>query len=89
MKAACQDTVSSVECFFNTVAMMTIDVNVEDARVDAKELKDGENDVVDVAEAGRFALFGVMKATCPVYGNVTRARKKSLSSILGERRIVT
>jgi hypothetical protein len=36
----------------------------------AQELEDAEHDVVDVAEARRLALFGVMQPAGPVDGNI-------------------
>ena len=49
---------------------MAVDVDVEDAGVGAQELEDAEDDVVDVAEPGGFAFFGVVQAAGPVYGYV-------------------
>jgi hypothetical protein len=39
------DSVCRVEGFFNTVAMMDIDVDVENARVESEELENAEDDV--------------------------------------------
>ena len=33
METDCHDAISSVECFFYTIAMMDVDVNVEHARM--------------------------------------------------------
>ena len=35
-----------------------------------EQLEDGENDVVDVAEAGSLGLLGVVKTSGPVDGDV-------------------
>jgi hypothetical protein len=43
---------------------MYVDVDVQDARVVFQELENRQNDVVDVAEAARLALFCVVEATC-------------------------
>ena len=60
------DAVGGPEGLLDAVAVVDVDVDVEDARVVAEELQDGEYDVVDVAEAGCFGLFGVVQAAGPV-----------------------
>ena len=45
---------------------MNINVNIEDSLVVLKELKDGKDDVVDVAETFGLLFLGVMKAASPV-----------------------
>ena len=50
--------------------MVDVDVDVEDARMNFEQLQYGDVDVVDVAEAGRLELFGMMQSTRPVDGNV-------------------
>jgi len=50
--------------------MVDIDINIQNSLVVLEELEYGEHDVVDVAEAGRLALFGVMQAPRPVDGDV-------------------
>lgn len=60
------DAVGGPEGLLDAVAVVDVDVDVEDARVVAEELQDGEDDVVDVAEAGCFGLFGVVQAAGPV-----------------------
>jgi hypothetical protein len=42
-----------------------------------EELKDGEHDVVDVAETAGFALFGVVESSRPVECNVGLALGQS------------
>lgn len=73
MEGAGHDAVGGVEGFFDAVAVVAVDVNVEDAGVGAEELEDAEDDVVDVAEAGGFVLFGVVEAAGPVDGDVRGA----------------
>jgi hypothetical protein len=64
------DSVSAVESLFDSVSMMDVDVDVEHAVVVLEQFKDGEHDVVNVAEAAGFHLLGVVKAACPVDANV-------------------
>ena len=45
------DAVGGPEGLLDAVAMVDVDVDVEDARVVQEELQDGEDDVVNVAEA--------------------------------------
>jgi len=54
------------ESFFNSITVMNINVNIEDSLVVLEELKDGKDDVVDVAETFGLLFLGVMKATSPV-----------------------
>ena len=46
--------------------MVDVDVDVEDARVVEEELQDGEDDVVDVAEAAGLCFFRVVQAAGPI-----------------------
>ena len=64
------DAVGRVEGLLDAVAVVDVDVDVQDARVVPQELEDGEDDVVDVAEARRLALLGVVEAAGPVDGDV-------------------
>lgn len=54
------DAIGGPEGLFDAVAVVDVDVDVEDARVVDEELEDGEYDVVDVAESRGFVLFGVV-----------------------------
>ena len=56
---------------FDAIAVVNVNVNVKHARVVLEKLKDGHDNVVDVAEARRLELFGVVQTACPVDGNVT------------------
>ncbi|CAD6888718.1 unnamed protein product, partial [Tilletia caries] len=52
------------------VAVVDVDVYVEDAGVDAEELEDAEDDVIDVAETRGLALLGVMESAGPIDADV-------------------
>ena len=52
---------------------MAVDVDVEDAGDVAEHLEDAEYDVVDVAEAGRYALLVVIEPACAIYGDFREA----------------
>jgi hypothetical protein len=49
---------------------MAINVDVQNPWIGSEEFDDGEIDVVDVAEPGGFAFFGVVETTCPINGDV-------------------
>ena len=60
MEGDAHDAVGGPEGLFDAVAVMDVDVDVQNTRVVAKELKYCEDNVVDIAEARCFALFGVV-----------------------------
>ena len=64
------DAVGGVEGLLDAVAVVDVDVDVEDALVLLEELEDGEDAVVDVAEAGGLGLLGVMETAGPVDDDV-------------------
>ena len=64
------DAVGGPECFFYTVAVVDVDVDIEDAGVVAEELEDGEDDIVDVAEAGCLVFLCVVEPPGPVDRNI-------------------
>lgn len=66
MKGDCEDAVGGPEGLFDTVAVMDVDIDVENPRMVAEELEDGKNDVINVTEATCFCLFGVMKSSRPI-----------------------
>ena len=74
-------TICRVESLFHTVSMVAIDVDVQHARECAQKLENGKYDIVNVAETGCFAFFGVVQATSPVDGDVGRAGGDVLRSV--------
>ena len=70
MKRACHDAVRSVKRLLNSVSMVHIDVNVEDARMVPQELENSKDDIVNVAEPGCLSFLGMMQSSGPVDGNV-------------------
>ena len=64
------DAVGGVEGLLDAVAVVDVDVDVEDALVLLEELEDGQDAVVDVAKAGGLGLLGVMESTGPVDDDV-------------------
>ena len=61
--------------------MMTVDVDVENAWVDPEELEDAKDNVVNVAEARRFAFLCVVQSAGPVDCDVGCSAGKSLAGI--------
>ncbi len=70
MERASQDAIGGVESFFDAVAVVTVYIDVENSREGTEKFEDAEDYVVDVAETGCFAFFGVVEASGPVYGYV-------------------
>jgi len=64
------DAVGGVEGLLDAVAVVDVNVDVEDALVLLEELEDGKDAVVDVAEAGGLGLLGVMETAGPVDDDV-------------------
>ena len=64
------DAVGGVEGLLDAVAVVDVDVDVEHPLVVLEQLQDGQDDVVDVAEAGGLALLGVVEAAGPVDGDL-------------------
>lgn len=73
MQRTSQNSVGGEEGFLDAVAVVDVDVYVEDALVFLEKLQDGQHAVVDVAEPRGFLPFGVMETSAPVDGDVDRA----------------
>ena len=71
MKTKGHDTVCGIEGFLDAITVMTIYIYVQNSGVCAQEFEDGKDNVVYVAKASCFALFGVVEATCPVDSNIS------------------
>ena len=63
------DAIRRPKGLFDAVAVVHVDVDVQDARVVEQELQDRQDDVVDVAEPAGFGLLGVVQPAGPVDGN--------------------
>ena len=68
-----QDAISCQEGLLNTIAMMTIDVDIEYALVCLEELKNTKDAIIDVAKATRFKLLCVVKSSSPIHSDVRLA----------------
>lgn len=64
------DAIGRVERLLDAVAVVDVNVNVQDALVVLEQLEDGQDDVVGVAEPGRLGLLGVVEPAGPVDGYV-------------------
>lgn len=64
------DSVSQEECFFDTIAMMHIDIDINHARVVLEQFKRTEHNVVHIAESTCFLLLRVVKSTAPIDSNI-------------------
>ena len=65
-----QNAISCKEGLLNTIAMMTVYVDIEYALVCLEELKNTKDAVIDVAKATRFKLFCVVKSSSPIHSDV-------------------
>lgn len=66
------DPIRRVERLLDAVAVVNVDVDVKNALVVLEQLEDTEHNVVDVAEAGRLRLLGVVEAAAPVDADLRR-----------------
>mmetsp|Transcript_30866 Transcript_30866/g.106707 ORF Transcript_30866/g.106707 Transcript_30866/m.106707 type:complete len:392 (+) Transcript_30866:254-1429(+) len=62
--------VRAVKCLLDAVAVVDVDVDVEDARVVLQQLQNRQDDVVDVTKTRSLRLFRVVEASRPIDGNV-------------------
>lgn len=72
MEATRHNAVGGVECFFNSISVVTVDVDVEHAGICAEEFEYSEYDVVYVAKARCLPLLRVVEPAGPVDCNVRR-----------------
>lgn len=79
MEAARHDAVRRIERLLDTVAVVAINVNIQDAGEGAQELEDAQDNVVYVAEARSFAFLRVVQTASPIDGNVSGAACYALS----------
>lgn len=76
MEPARHHTVHGVKRLLDAIAMITIDIDIQDAQIRAQKLERAEGNVVGVAEPGgkisRF--FSVLQPSCPVDHDVGCSR---------------
>jgi len=80
MEAASHHTICGIERLFDTVTVVTVDIDVQNTGERAEKLQNTEYNIVDITKPRCFALFCVVKAACPVYGDVSCARANTLGS---------
>lgn len=74
METDSHDSVGVIECLFNSIPVVNVDVEVENAWVDFEELDDADDDVIDVAEAASLSFTCMVKTAHPVDSNVSFSR---------------
>ena len=72
MRAEGEHPVCGVEGLFHAVAMMNINIDIQDSLVHFQQFKYGQHDIVDIAEATGLGLLGVMKPARPVDDRLVR-----------------
>lgn len=83
MKTACQNTVGGIKGLFDSITMMAINVNIKHPGKYTKQFQNRKYDIIDVTKSGCLTLFGVVKATCPIDGNVGCSVIQFLSGTFG------
>ena len=73
METTGENPLARVKRFFDRVAVVAVDIDVEHAGERAEELEDAEDDIVDVAEPARAVLLRVVEPAGPVDRDVGRA----------------
>mmetsp|Transcript_42954 Transcript_42954/g.124216 ORF Transcript_42954/g.124216 Transcript_42954/m.124216 type:complete len:207 (+) Transcript_42954:804-1424(+) len=73
VKRARHHAIGGVECFFDTIAVVNINVNVKNAFVLFQKLQNGENAIVDVTESRSLSFLSVVQTSGPVDDNVHSA----------------
>ena len=70
MKANSEYSVCVVKGLFDSVAVMHIDIQVQNPRVGFEQLENAEDDVIDVAETTGLRFLAVVVPSRPVYGDI-------------------
>jgi hypothetical protein len=77
----CHDSIGVIKGLFDTVAVMNIDIEVKDSGVYFEQLKNAENDIIDVTEPTGLGLFAMMEATGPVDNNTSLLSENEIGCI--------
>ena len=64
--------VRRIERLFHTISVMHVNVNIQNTRIRAQQLKNGQDNVVGIAKATGFALLRMMQTTRPVDDDIRR-----------------
>lgn len=70
MEGNSEDAISCQEGLLNTIAMMTIDVDIEYTLVCLEKLKNTKDAIIDIAKAACLKLFCVVKSSSPIHSDV-------------------
>lgn len=70
-------TVRDVECFFDSISVVDVNINVQHTRVVLEQLQDTKHDVVHVAKPGSFGFLRVVQAARPIDRDVTETMVQS------------
>ncbi|KAJ8576738.1 hypothetical protein ON010_g2470 [Phytophthora cinnamomi] len=87
VERARHDTVRRVEGLLHTVAVVDVNIDVQDALVSLEQLQDAEHAVVHVAEAGGLRALAVVQATGVVDDDVSRSGIQFGGATDGSRRV--
>ena len=82
------DPVRGVEGLLHPVSVVNVNIDVEDSLVVLEELQDGQDNVIDIAEATGLGFLGVVKSSSPVDGDVCCLQEESQeTALLGQFRL--
>lgn len=81
MEADGHDPVRVVEGLFDSITVVDVDVEVQDAGVHAEEFEYADDDIVDVAEPTGLSFLGVVVAAGPVYDDIAQTGHNGVSSV--------
>ena len=65
-----------IKRLFHTISVMHVNVNIQNTRIRAQQLKNGQDNVVGIAKTTGFALLRMMQTTRPVDDHIRRAFTK-------------
>lgn len=80
VERARHDAVGRVEGLLHAIAVVDVNVDVQDALVGLQQLQDAEHAVIHVAEAGSLRALAVVQTTRVVDDNVSRAGVQLLAA---------
>ena len=70
MKRQSKNSIGVLKGLLDSIPMMDVYVYIEDSIESGKEILNTVDDIIDVAEAGRLVLLGMMESSHPVYNFV-------------------
>jgi hypothetical protein len=70
VEAHSHNSIGCIESFFNSIAVVHINVDIQNPLVILEQFKDGEYDIIHIAEPTGTLLLRMMKSSRPIDANV-------------------